>query len=212
MTKRELAECLGFNEFTVLHMFQKAAKNDDDISKNIKLKNTKSSKSKHIDYTLDEVLYVMEDSEYTNKMQIQYVKENFVERSTAYKYKDKTPRLTKDERDFIHLITTVNTICCVCNTCMYLQARKYNKAGSGFHPYCSFYQFFLAKKKINVYKDRCKTHVFKSGKHTIWSQINFTPVDKILGIDRNEFISKRESNEEPIVLLSDGRKNYEDFN
>lgn len=216
MTKRELAQMLGYHEGTVLQMFQAVARQDNDISKTIKYKSRKSVKGKQVDFKLDEVLYVLKNTDFITPMEIQYVKENFIHRDTPYKIEHKE-KLTRDEKIYIYWKSVYHKKMKVCNECLYCIPKRMQIAGSRFHPYCSFYNFFLRKRQMNVYKDCCETYTFRNKNEVrIWSRPYNTDLssnkrsNKVLGIDNSEFISKRKKNE-PIVLLGNNTEIYNDI-
>ena len=74
----------------------------------------------------------------------------------------------------------------------------------------NFYNVFLNKVKINVYKDKCPTYVKSTQKPRLWEPGMPTNIDvygnksyKIIGIDPSKFISKRENKDDPIILLTE---------
>lgn len=219
MTKREIAEMLGYHEGTVLQMFQKVCRNNpDEIAKTIKLRSAKAKKEHQADFKFDEVMYVLERTDFITPMQIQYVKENFIYRDTSYKPTIKN-RLTRDEKIYLFWKYARHKNLNVCNECIYCSARKRNFPNARFRPYCDFYGFFIQKRKMNVYKDSCKTFTrrfCKTSEIRIWSLPANTDLitnknnNKILGIDKSEFISTRPK-DEPIVLLSNGGKDEYNF-
>lgn len=206
MTKKELSKLFGYSEEFFHKFFREAAK----VSPSIKAKNNKSTVSKVVDYTLEECLLALSFLPRANEAQVQYLKENFIERDGLYE--DRTKRkvkLSSDAQHFLFLYKNANYHVAVCNTCTFLTGRKPNKAGTKFSPYCNLYGRFLNKTKLNVYRDRCESYEYTEAPARLWGSdlpqnidIDCKREKKTLGIDDSKFISKRLNKDDPIVLLS----------
>lgn len=215
MTKRELADLLGYSFTMINNAFTAAEKRNPTILK----KKGSYNKNLSIDYSLEECLDALREY---SPMEQQIVKEHFIHRDEFYKdsRKDKL-KIPKDIKDFIFLYQNCNDKYAVCNTCAYLVPKKIQKVGSRYHPYCTFYECFLNKQKnkLNVYKDRCPSYQHDENKIPfLWLKegpvnlnVFLQSEQKILDRDASEYTSKKTKNGEPISLLKDEEIEYDIF-
>lgn len=210
MTSRELAKLLTYCEEYTRMTFRDAANDDNDISRAIKAKNNKSTKTKVVDYTLEETLYAMRRQKTYTPAELIYTEENFIHRDTPYFDKrtvQKNP-LSRDARNFLFIHRNATRFYAVCSTCKFIAARKMNMPGSRYHPYCTLFSAFLNKAlpKRNIYKDRCDSYRCSAGEPLVltrdgkvYSERN-TDDKKTLGIDNSEFTTGR-TKSGPIPVL-----------
>lgn len=211
MTKREIAECLGYCIELVSKAFDLAAKNNKDMAE----KSKHYSKMKPVNWTLEETLEAMPYLPSWTPMMKQYLIEHFIDRPGMFhnKWQDRKIKLPAAAKDFMFLWKShgLKNKLKVCNCCTYCVPNQINKPGQKPKPYCNFYGVFLNKVHVNVYRDSCPTFE-PAGEDVlpiIWeypSNMNIygEVSTKTLGIDNSEFKSTREKGE-PIVLLSECR-------
>lgn len=207
MTKKEIAKLFGYTEVYIHQCFLRAT----PTHKGLKEKQGHYTKMKAINYTLDECLYAMSFCDSWNPMKKQYLIENFIDRPGMYYDRTgTTKKLSADAKAFLYFYKLNGGFLTVCNTCVWCVPKQMNKAGSREHPFCKFYNVFLNKVKINVYKDKCPTFELSKSKPRIWEDGLPTNIDlhgnrstDIAGIDRSKIISKREHPDDPIILLVD---------
>ncbi len=214
MTLNEIANLLGYPYTIIVACFSKAGELKGRIAENIKQKKYKSTKMKMIDYSFEEADFAMQFLCRYTKMQSRYLKENFIERKEQYLYKDKgKPKMPHDAALLLGLLSIRKNVrfkCCA--TCAYITARKINKPGSKFSPYCNFYSCFLNKSlpKRNIYRDRCETYQYTKSEPMIFTKdgvINVNNkgeiVHKTLDIDNSRFTTGATPKGEPIQLLKE---------
>lgn len=159
MTKKEIALLFGYSEEFIHRIFRNAANSKAPIGINLKSKNNHSTKVKVIDYSLEECLFALHYIPAT-PMQIQYLKENFIKRDTLYenRQKDKNIKLSSKAKNFLWLYKHAIGKRHVCSTCAFLIARKPNRSGCKFAPYCNLFSRFIntVKPKIDIYNDKCE--------------------------------------------------------
>ena len=207
MTKKEIARLFGWTEFYVHQIFLKAV----PTHKGLQQKKGHYTKLKAINYTLEECLYAMSFGKCWTPMMKQYLIDNFIDREGMYLDRTgETKKMSQDVHSFLYFYFRWGKTIEVCNTCQYCIPKQMNKAGSREHPFCNFYNVFLNKVKINVYKDKCATYVKSTQKPRLWEPGMPTNIDvygnksyKIIGIDPSKFISKRENKDDPIILLTE---------
>ena len=211
LTKKEIAKCLMYSEIYINRLFEKAT----PTHKGLQEKKGHYSKMKAINYTLDECLYAMSFNPFWNPMMEQYLRENFIHRDgTCFDRTQIKKTLNRDARQFLwiykHLKETRNTLIKVCNTCAYCIPKLLNITGvTQERPFYNFYNTYLFKHKINVYKDRCESFCPSEKEPRIWEKGFPTNINlygdadkKILGIDPSVFISERPRDED-IYLVSE---------
>lgn len=214
MTKREIADLLGYQFTAINKAFVAAEKRNPSLM----AKKGRYNKNLSIDYSLEECLDALREY---SPMEKQYLKDHFIHRDSFYKdTRIKKVHLPKEIKDFVFLYTHCNHIHAVCNTCEFLVPKKINKAGSRFHPYCTFYECFLNKqkkeKRMNVYKDRCSSFKYSRKTPYLWLKEGPTNLnifleqqEDILGREKSEYTSKKTAKGEAVVLLKD--EEYDPF-
>ena len=158
VTKKEIAYILGYNEVPVHEFFIAAGKSGTPMGNQIKEKSKHYSKMKAVNFTLEETLYAMSFNPVWNPAMKQFLIENFVDRPTDVY--DRTNAVKYVNQSAINFLSAyerkIDTPCC--NTCRYCSAQQPNKAGTRLHPYCNFYDKFVAKMGKNVYRHSCRTY------------------------------------------------------
>lgn len=212
MTINEISKLLGYNHRTVYDVFEQAKKHESKIGIDIKNKLNMTKRNKSVDWSFEEADFAMSFLPTYTKMSSQYLKENFIKRNNDFLFRptEKT-KLSYDEKLFLYRYLAWHKQVYCCNTCHYIRARRENKAGSKFHPYCEFYTVFLNKAlpKRNVYKDSCPSYKFSTKEPFMWNaygpqniNIYLKNNNRTLGIDNSEFTSEKSDNN-VIILLNE---------
>lgn len=214
MTLNEIANLLGYPYTVISACFIEAGKQKGRVAENIKEKKHKSTKLKMIDFSFEEADFAMQFLCRYTKAQSTFLKENFIERKEMYLYKNtgraKLPLDAQRLRNLYTIRKNMKFKCC--STCVYITARKINKAGSRFSPYCNFYSCFLNKAlpKRNIYRDRCETYEHSKNGPLLFTKDGIENVNylgevenKTLGFDNSVFTTGQTPKGEPIVLLKE---------
>lgn len=214
MTINEIAKLLGYNHRCVYNVFEKAKQDNTVIAANIRNKLKMTKRNKSVDWSFEEADYALKLFPTYTKMSRQYLKENFVKRESEFAFRptEKT-KLSYDIRLFLYRYSAWHKQVFCCNTCHYIRARRENKPGSKFHPYCDFYTVFLHKAlpKRNVYQDSCPSYKFSKKEPFIWNtngpqNINsyLKNNERTLGIQNSEFTSGK--SKDGVIILLDEHK------
>lgn len=202
---------LTYSEGYTRYTFRLAAGDGDPVARSIKAKNNKSTKTKVVDYTLEETLYAMRKQGTYTPAELVYVEENFIHRDTPYydKRAEHKNSLCRDARNFIFLCRHATRFRAVCCTCAFIAARRMNHPGSKDSPYCTLFGVFLNKAlpKRNIYMDRCNSYRHSKAAPLVFTRDGCANIDadgnivrKTLGIDRKEFTTGR-TKDGPVPLL-----------
>lgn len=211
MTSRELAKLLTYSESYTRYTFRLAAGDGCAEARSIKAKNNRSTKTKVVDYTLEETLYAMRNQGTYTPAELIYTEENFIHRDTPYydKRSERKSSLCRDARNFVFLCRHAARFRAVCCTCAFLSPRRMNRPGSKDCPYCTLFGVFLNKAlpKRNIYTDRCDSYRYSRAEPLVFTRDGCANIDadgniveRTLGIDRSEFTTGRTRNG-PVPLL-----------
>lgn len=164
MTKREIAELFGYTETLIHKAFRIAALENNEIGKQLKLKNNHSTRMKVMDYSLEESLFALKNIPFNHIQEI-YLKENFIKRDGLYldRYKTrKKIKLSKSARNFLFINKHSIGVRKVCANCIFLQKRKPTIIGARQKPFCKFIEKFLYRPpyKLDIYNECCANFEF----------------------------------------------------
>ena len=211
MTIKELSKALGFTFQAIWKVLKTAANDGSEMGLKLKEKMGTSTKVRTVDYKIDEVMYFLKYMPSFSIVTKQWLTENFIHRDEMYyDSREKKELLHGDAKQFLFYYTHSTGKVKVCSTCTYLTARKMNKAGCHFSPYCTLYEVFLRKtlRKINIYKERCPSFEYTESKPLIFYENGVSNIDafgvienKTLGIDNNKFKTGKTKKGEVIVIL-----------
>ena len=210
MTKKEIAQLIGYEEKEVHKAFSLAAKENA----NIQAKNNHSSVIRIVDYTLEETRFAMKFFSTCTPMMMTYIEENFFERKSGYEDRRKAKvKLPKNIKDFIYYYKHNHSKIKCCVVCKYLIARRIDKIGCGYYPYCTLKGRFLynMKPKVDVYFWSCRNYEFSKKppfiflKGSMPQKLNVYGFDRTnsstLGVWNKKFTSKSEFENGEINLL-----------
>lgn len=129
-----------------------------------------------VDYTLDEILTVIPYLVFkVSNLEIELLKENFIHRKEDYvSSKKEFDPMVPGMKKFLEETKDYHYRPC-CETCAYLSAKPFRT--TRLKPFCSFYQFFMHLKSIDIFHDYCKTYQYKKREPVIWYKEN-APVDQ----------------------------------
>lgn len=165
MTRSEFAEYFNITQQRACYFFNCAALKNDEIKK----KNKWHSYKGHLtDYTLEEILLVIECSEgHIPTIKGEILKEEFDKYEHGGSVWDE-----KEGNGFIEgmkkfLDSDQKKTCC--ETCQYLTGSRVMGRGSRVFPFCNFYNRYLGlTDKINIFEDYCQTYVRCDPPYRIW--------------------------------------------
>ena len=174
MTKQELADYFKKPYQSIENGFLNAQKHYSELI-------TRKTTNGHvtIDYTLEEVLKILPYMPFkVSKIETELLKESFVYRES---------RIIKDKEteDFDPMISGMKKFiketkkhkyrpCC--ENCIYLSAKPFRT--SRLKPFCSFYNFFMHRKKVDIFHDYCRTFEYQKRDPMIWYKEN-APVEQV---------------------------------
>lgn len=212
MTIRELSQFFNCSFANIFKFYEKALQGEGEIADRLRKKAGTSNKRFVVDYKLDEVCYILKYNAVFTPMIERFLIEHFIHREEQYIDKRKKPfKLSGDIGNFVFMCKNGARYPKACASCAYLLAKKMNKVGSRFSPYCNFYNVFLNKAlpKRNIYKDYCPTYV-RTEKEPLVFFKNVTNLDSYgnissttLGFDNSVFTTGSTKKTESIKLVKE---------
>ena len=223
MTKREIANLLGYSEINLYPIFNTMAQTRPETL--IKLKSY--NKKREVDFSLEECLAALRLIPTFTLAQERFLKENFIYRNELYKYNDTKLKLPTSARVLIHDLSTFvrfknNKVRC-CATCAYLMRRNTLNSGTKTRPFCTLHNLFMhkikdkvTKQSIDIYKSNCLGFLHTTNYYEpplIWdikgnpidfefNGTKFVPVTKktTLGISNDKFTTGKSKSDEILIL------------
>lgn len=164
MTRAEFAEYFNITQQRACYFFNCAALKNEEIKK----KNKWHSYKGHMtDYTLEEIMLVVECSEGNLPMiKGEILKEEFDQYDHGGSIWDEKEdsKYIEGMKDFLN--SKQDKPCC--ETCQYLTGSRMMGKGSRVFPYCNFYNRYLVRNKINIFDDYCQTYVRCDPPYRVW--------------------------------------------